>query len=591
MKTGPWTQVIMQLNANWVQQRPDLFVLLSENELTNLEGHPLEHELTALCDGRDACLPFFAPNGHIVWCLVASDSEELRRAISDLQAWILPSFGWEQDGDGFISPTSARGLLANELLTTSPSGYFRWRCRAADFQTIIRKLSQRRHLEAARPARSRPVRLSLYELRSHFSIALLVGDRERAGQVIADIDLHQLDSATNTQFMRIRMWHHFDEFDRIFNHPDLPRLRSQPLPQSVRTWIEEALSVASTKSGREGNSLVVPEVEVPKAVVAAPSWDEWFKQVLADDEVSANAFLKDRQSESPDSLTSGEIQSFVNSLEHLFLADFQRGRRRELVRLGISEFLQDFVREPEFPRPILAALYLALLRLWSMLYAGTSSGREEGHVLLELASASLQLNHEPHEVLEIIQQWWGARKVPAQLPYLLDAIELLEREHPDRDAPTNLWLEAAELVRREPERLAPSEKMLWRHVGGRLGMDDSTINEYLSQDRVAVEVLDILRNADLRKVAIICTREQQATNAAGVIAERTGAEVTLVTKRVAGPETDRALDADVVLFVWMASTHAVFRAFDGFDRRKFLYVQGTGSSSIIRSLERWVLLR
>lgn len=39
----------------------------------------------------------------------------------------------------------------------------------------------------------------------------------------------------------------------------------------------------------------------------------------------------------------------------------------------------------------------------------------------------------------------------------------------------------------------------------------------------------------------------------------------------------------------LASTHALFRAFDGYDRQKFCYVQGTGASSIVRTLERWVV--
>ena len=33
---------------------------------------------------------------------------------------------------------------------------------------------------------------------------------------------------------------------------------------------------------------------------------------------------------------------------------------------------------------------------------------------------------------------------------------------------------------------------------------------------------------------------------------------------------------------------SVFRAFDGFDRNRLCYVQGTGAASIVRALERWV---
>jgi len=588
MRTGPTAGLIQQFNNNWAQQRPDLGLLLVEDDVTNLEGHPLELELTALFNGRGGFLPFFVSNDNVVWCVVAPDSEELRRTISDLQAWILPSFGWEQEGDGFVGLQNAVGALASEILRLSPDGYFRWRCRVCDFENVVRKLSQRRHLELSRPARSRPIRPSLYELRSNFATALLLGDRERADEAITAIDLYQLDSATNTQFMRIRMWHEFHEFGRIANHPSLSRLRSQPLPPNVRRWIEEASSLVCPIPARENCLPVAPNIESTNPSAYLNSWVDWFKFLLAGDDDLANTFLREREVQSPDTLRPGDIQRFIDSLEQLFIGDFARGQGRELLRLGLVEFLQDFVREPDFPRPSFGGLYLALLRLWNALHAGISSGREEGHVLLELASAVLRLNCEPAEVLVIIQQWWSVRKVPGQLPFALDAIEVLEREHPNRQAPENLWFEAADMVRREPERLAPSEKILWRRVGRRLGMDDSTINEYLPQAET-IEAQDILATANLRLVAIVCLRERQGNDAAAIISERTGAEVIVVTEHVAGQETNRALTADVVLFVWMASTHALFRAFDNFDRRTFCYVQGTGSSSIVRALERWVL--
>ena len=87
--------------------------------------------------------------------------------------------------------------------------------------------------------------------------------------------------------------------------------------------------------------------------------------------------------------------------------------------------MDDFVREPNFPRPKFADLYLSLLRLWGDMNAGIGLGREDGHVLLELSSALLQLNHGLNEVKLIIEEWWSARPVPSQLPFALDAIELL----------------------------------------------------------------------------------------------------------------------------------------------------------------------
>ncbi len=86
-------------------------------------------------------------------------------------------------------------------------------------------------------------------------------------------------------------------------------------------------------------------------------------------------------------------------------------------------------------------------------------------------------------------------------------------------------------------------------------------------------------------------RERQAREAAAMISERSGAEIVIVSAKVAGPATNSATTADVVLFVWAATSHAVFRAFDGMDRQRLAYVQGTGAASIVIALERWLVAR
>ena len=83
-------------------------------------------------------------------------------------------------------------------------------------------------------------------------------------------------------------------------------------------------------------------------------------------------------------------------------------------------------------------------------------------------------------------------------------------------------------------------------------------------------------------------RETQAKEAKKIIEERSDIQVSIISSKVAGENTTQARSCDVVLFVWLATSHAVFRAFDGFDRNKLCYVQGTGISSIVRSLERWI---
>jgi hypothetical protein len=208
-------------------------------------------------------------------------------------------------------------------------------------------------------------------------------------------------------------------------------------------------------------------------------------------------------------------------------------------------------------------------------------------VLLELARALLVLNHEIRETKEAIEIWWKARPVSAQLPFALDAIELLKDEHPDDNAEQDLWTEAADIAKRNSQSLLSSEKILWREVGLRIGMGEEIVDEYFPPE-LEVEEKDILESSQLKKIAVVCMWEKQAKEAAKIIEKRSGAKVSIVTSKAADATTKQAQTCDVVLFVWMATTHAVFREFDEYNRERFCYVQGTGAGSIVRTLEHWV---
>ena len=586
---GPLAPLIADFAQNWAQRQPSLSLAVAGADINLEEDHPLRGELLELCSGHSASLPFFPNADEVVWCTLAPDSDSLRQAVAALHAWVLPSFGGQKAGDGFARPDSSKTGRAARIQSASPDGYFRWRCPQSNLPQVLVKLRLQRSLEAARPERTRPPRPSLYELRARFTSALLVGDRDGAEAIIVLLDTLQLETAVNTQFMRIRMWNHFGELERIRSHSDLPHLLAQNLPPRVRAWIDEALGVSVQPE------FVVPpqpppveaKVEVAQIPPVPLSWADWFAFVKSGNRASADLFLQERPASADFDFSSSAIDLSVGGLEEFFLDEALRNRERGAILEGVSELLDQFVREPEFPRPALGKFYLVLLQLWGTLHAGTSIGREHGHVLLELASAVLQLNLEPDTVRKTVEAWWKAKPAPSQLPFALDAIELLERELPETDDTGNLWLAAADVIKRSANALPPSDRNLWRHAGERLGIDADAIAEYLPPEAAPEEGVDPLVAAQLKHVAIVCLREEQANQAATVIRERSGARVTVVTATAAGAETAQACQAEVALYVWSASTHAVFRAFDGYDRKKFCYVQGTGASSIVRTLDRW----
>ena len=602
MNAGPLASLVSEFAQNWAAQRPALNVSLAGAELDVDSDHPLHGELFALCSGRSASLPFFPASGDVVWCTVAPDADSLRQAVAGLGVWVVPSFGGTASGDGYIRPGSAKGGLASKILAASPDGYYRWRCPRPHSDRVLSKLQLLRSLENVRPARAQPPRPSLYELRARFASALLIGDRAGAEEIIGQLDLFQLETAVNTQFMRIRMWHRFGELDRIRNHPDLPHLLAQPLPPRVRAWIDEACG-ASTLPAPTVPATPVPAPAPPPATAepVAPvepeappapplnTWIDWFGAVKTGRKAEAEAFLQEQRSEDAQDFSAGRVDALCTCLDELALDDVLRSRERSLILPAVGEILERYVRESGFPRSELASFYLHLLRLWCLLHRGNSAGQEHGHVLLELASALLQLNANTSEVCQTLEDWWKAKPAPSQFYFALDAIELMKREVPDPKAAGNLWIEAADVIKRCADELPPADRNVWRRVGEQLGFDQATISQYLPPEAPEEEVADPLAVAGLQHVAIVCLREHQAKQAAKEIKLRIGAKVSVVSATEAGSETQNARMADVVLFVWLASTHAVFRAFDGFDRRRFCYVQGTGAGSIVRALERWVV--
>jgi hypothetical protein len=142
----------------------------------------------------------------------------------------------------------------------------------------------------------------------------------------------------------------------------------------------------------------------------------------------------------------------------------------------------------------------------------------------------------------------------------------------------------------KPKYLTPGERNLWRQIGIQI-FDQITVDEYLQLPSENDTEVDPLKTANLKKIAIVSMREPQAANAAKMIEQRTGANVHLITSKSAGAQTENALNAEVVLFVWRATSHAIFRAFDKIEKEKIAYVQGTGAGSILLTLERWVAER
>jgi hypothetical protein len=292
----------------------------------------------------------------------------------------------------------------------------------------------------------------------------------------------------------------------------------------------------------------------------------------------------------PERLSHGELDAALAILEELLThqAFGPTASEHHITEAALAAFIEDFVSEPQFPRPVLAPLYLQLVRLWGEHRRG-SAYPPDGQLLLVLATAILQhAASAEDEIAQLLVEWWQARPIRLALPFLLEAVEVILDLTSAETRAQQMWLDGVARAARQAEGITPTERSLWRALGLRAGFGDADIEEYLPPTVLEAQepLVDPIERLDVKKIAIVSLHQRAADEACAIIAKRTDATVFVVNETVVGPATHRAQTADVVLFVWAATKHAVFRAFDSM-RERLVYVQGSGASSIVLALERW----
>ncbi|MGE0131494.1 MAG: hypothetical protein AB7U82_25710 [Blastocatellales bacterium] len=334
----------------------------------------------------------------------------------------------------------------------------------------------------------------------------------------------------------------------------------------------------------------LPSTPVP-ALVVPQTWPDFVARIKEKEWSGADHFLTLDNRPSLGDLSLPELSQVVEGLEELLTdPDIHRDQTGHQLALGsLPVIIKDFLLDPEFPRSYLSNLYRQLLQLWCGQKRGSASP-PDANLVLTLAEAVLRLDStSEREVAEVIRDWWAARRARVMLPFLLSGLDILSELTPERIVTESLWVDGAALIRLDPLAFSLGERQLWRVIGSRIGLDESTIDDFLGIESAAEnEEPDPLAEADLKKVAIVSLREEAAHAAAALIGQRSKAQVLVVSETHAGVQTASAKTADVILFVWASSTHAVYRAFDGV-REKLSYVQGKGAASIVLALERWVI--
>ncbi len=654
--------VLEQLQNSWPPK--DRFSISpGSTNLTWRDDHPLASQLSEFCDGKPCSLPYFGSN-KISWVTFGGSQEELLEAIEDLRCWVLPYLG-EEESTSIVTIQNAQ--KAQEQVFCAAAGwYFRWYCPEKNYRSTVARLQALSSLLDTRPVRDSNIAASLNGLRLDFVAALRTGEWIAAKKSVDLIDQWQLDTARNTQLMRIRMLYEEGDFVSLIDTIKYNEILDGELPFRIRELVIDAIYQVEIlpvekSSGWEKafdhyqdywQPKLSPYVITHRSVLPSFPLSAYQAYYERDHEVLLELFelhsLKiagDMLSKLPERITPsveapevvGTIDDLPPSIGRSFWGEIEMAVRNgacarsraciadlsdavlddpEWISVG-AETLLDLYTDPlvldkpssmviaeevllaiidtvvnskGFPRHEHAAIYDSLIATW-VAARSDSSSEQDGQLLLGLVSAAIQCSVASVSDCEAaIRTWWGKRKILVRLPWLLAALETLVQNHPETTSLQDLWIDGADLISRLGVPLSKTERSLWVRLGRFVGIDDASIRALIAEPSEAEKNIEVdpLSIVKLRKVAVVSLHERAAKQAAEELKSRTGADVVIVTSKSAGELTRTAESADLILFVWAACTHAVYRSFDHV-RDKLQYVQGTGPSSIVLAAERWAM--
>lgn len=259
---------------------------------------------------------------------------------------------------------------------------------------------------------------------------------------------------------------------------------------------------------------------------------------------------------------------------------------------ALAALVDCFVGAPDFPDLKHLEIYLSLLSGLVEVRGGAVSEADSQLVLgLGAAVATLSADACP-KCEEAFRGLWRRRPIVPRLEWLAAALDTLVELHPAPQNLVDLFTDGLLLAERKAVHMSDTKVAMWRRIGAALELPSEDVEALLGPlvEPESAERTDALAGVGLETIAIVSLREASANSAAKQLEDRTGATVFVVTSLVADDDTRRAANADLVLYVWAASTHAAYRAFDRW-RDKLEYVQGTGASSIVMAAERWAMRR
>ena len=317
------------------------------------------------------------------------------------------------------------------------------------------------------------------------------------------------------------------------------------------------------------------------------SWNGCLEYILNEDISKVGRLLKDLQ-ETPEvaikEIMDGDI--LLSIFSHPALVESETSH--SLAEQVLTAIIEALILFPAELDNRFSGLFISLLDIWAN-QKSLLNDDKSCNFLMYLANGTLEIDPtQLNLVHSILVKWWEKMPIRARIPWLIEAIEILSNQTSDQRV-IDLWYKGAALIQTDPTILTRTDKEMMINLSGRFGIERGHAKGALglTSQTTTGEQIDPLGQTALSQIAIVSLHERSANVAAEIIRNRTGCEVLVVTSHENDYQTKAASEKDLILFVWSATKHSVYRAFDTV-REKLCYVQGSGAASIVRSLEQHV---
>ena len=200
-------------------------------------------------------LPYVnAKKTKILWAVTATSIRDIRDYFEDAKAWLQFEDCKNLTGE-IVQNKTPESEIALNIASISPQGYGRWVSPIERFRPILLRLAQMNRFLATKPDKTRVVIPTLPTLRLSFITALTVGDWGRAEACIDEIDRWNLEQASSTLHMRIRLFEAQGDTKKLFHLACQQEAWNFSSPSRIASAILNAVDHVSIMTEEENQGL------------------------------------------------------------------------------------------------------------------------------------------------------------------------------------------------------------------------------------------------------------------------------------------------------------------------------------------------